>query len=172
MDVQHDYEPPKKKMKYEEDTILLLQFEIGYLTKKGNILLENKKILDNDDNDDNVILQDRHNRPFEMYILNFQTFEGGELYLISDKSQIDINKGYTIKYIFENFINGHYLIGTLQAYYKNNYNYTNGIIDNISTYNSDNNSEIILHYTKTKDYDGNVAWRTIHWDLFEEFVPT
>ena len=174
MELQHEYEPPNKKMKYGENNVILVQFQIGYLTTKGNILLENKEIIDNyysEDNDDNIIIKDNHNKSFEMYILNFQVCEGSSLYLIADKTQIDINKGYTTKYIFENFINGHYLIGTIKAYYKNNYNYINGIIDDISTYNDNKNTEILLHYTKTKDFDGNVAWRTIHWDLFDDFVP-
>ena len=99
-------EPPAKKMKFEKE-LELYQFQIGYLTKKGYILLENKKILgenfncnnlDEDSEYDNyIILLDRHNRPFEMYILQFQSCEGVDCYLVADKSQIDINKGYTIK---------------------------------------------------------------------------
>ena len=79
-----------------------------------------------------------------------------------------INKGYTINEIFNNFINGKYLIGTLKYYYKNNYN--NGIIDDISMYQDDVNDEIRLHYTKSRCESGNVAWRTITWDLFEKYV--
>ena len=40
-------EPQKKKIKYEED-FELYKFQIGYLTKKGYILLENKNLLGND----------------------------------------------------------------------------------------------------------------------------
>jgi len=64
---------------------------------------------------------------------------------------------------------GEYLIGTLHYYYKNNYK--NGIITDVSTFNDASNDEIRLHYSKTSDYSGNVAWRTIKWDLFSEFVP-
>ena len=174
------YEPLHKKMKYETE-IELYQFQIGYLTKKGYILLENKKLLGNDFNCDNLdkdseydnytILLDMHNRPFEMYILQFQSCEGLDYYLVDNKynSQIDINKGYTLKQLFDNFINGKYLIGTIQYYYKDHYK--TGIIDTISSYDDDTNDEIRLHYTQLRSYEGNVAWRTITWDLFEDFVP-
>ena len=171
-----EYEPPNKMMKYEDDTlnknvwksgIELVQFNIGYVTKKGNIFLEKTS----EDND--TLLIDSNNKLCEVYILNFQTFEGGESYLISNPSDnitnIDINKGYTIREIFNNFMNGYYSIGILHCYYKNNNK--NGIITDISTFNDDSNSELRLHYTKNKNYYGNVAWRTIKWDLFEDFVP-
>ena len=182
MDKYDEYEPPKKIMKYENDNendnenknsniwkseIELVQFKIGYVTKKGDILLEK-----NSEYND-ILLIDSNNKPSEVYILNFQTFEGGEAYLISNTSDnitnININKGYTICEIFNTFMKGDYLIGTLHYYYKNNYK--NGIITDVSLFNDDSNSEIRLHYTKNKNYYGNVAWRTIKWDLFEEFVP-
>jgi hypothetical protein len=165
----HDYESPHKIMKYEDEKVLV-QFKIAYLTKKGNILLENNKIEDSDypeDNDDNILVIDSNNKPFKIYILNFQCIEGGDLYLIADT--ININKSYTIHEIFDNFMKGEYFIGTLHYYYKNNYK--NGIITDVSTFNDASNDEIRLHYTKTIDYSGNVACRTIKWDLFSEFVP-
>lgn len=180
-------EPPKKKIKYDEE-IELYQFQIGYLTKRGYILLENKKLLgngyefddcfnknendnneNNNENDNYKILLDRNNRPFEMYILQFQSCEGADCYLVADKSQIDINKGYTLNQLFEHFINGNYLIGIVQYYYKDHYK--NGIIDTVSSYDDDINDEIRLHYTQLRSYEGNNAWRTIKWDLFEDFVP-
>jgi hypothetical protein len=177
-------EPPKKKIKYDEE-IELYQFQIGYLTKKGYILLENKNLLGNGceldyldkdtenniENDNYTILLDRHNRPFEMYILQFQSCEGADCYLVSNKYnlQIDINKGYTLKQLFDNFINGNYLIGTVQYYYKDHYK--NGIIDTVSSYDDDINDEIRLHYTQLRSYEGNNAWRTINWDLFADLVP-
>ena len=137
---------------------------------------QKKKNDDNEDNEDNdTLLIDSNNKPCEVYILNFQTIEGGEAYLISNTnstdniSKIDINKGYTIREIFNNFMKGDYSIGILHYYYKNNYK--NGIITDVSPFNDDSNSEIRLHYTKNKNYYGNVAWRTMNWDLFEEFVP-
>ena len=181
-----EYEPPKKIMKYDNDNgnsnssrkiwqseLELVQFKIGYVTKKSNIILDSKKIED----DEHTILVDSNNKPFEVYVLNFQTFEGGEAYLISNTSdkksdnisKIDINKGYTIREIFNNFMKADYLIGILHYYYKKNYE--NGIITDVSTFDDDSNDEIRLHYTKTRGYEGNVAWRTIKWDLFEEFVP-
>jgi hypothetical protein len=171
----NDYEPPKKMMKYDnvnvniwKTEIALVQFKLGYVTKKGNILLENKKIEDNmypDHND-----EPEKSEHFKVYILHFQTFEGGDAYLISNtNTDIDINKGYTINEIFNNFINGYYKIGMLHHYYQNYYQ--NGIINDITTFDDDRNDEIRLHYTQLWSYKGNVAWRTITWDLFEDFVP-
>ena len=36
---------------------------------------------------------------------------------------------------------------------------------------NEENNEIRLHYTKSRNEIGNVAWRTINWDLFYDFVP-
>ena len=173
------YEPTKKKMKYEEGEVEcalksnLLQFKIGYITTSGNILLDNKNIKDDDypyDDDNNTLLIGSHKKPFEISLLHFQTFEGGEVYLIEDNwTKIGLNKYYTINEIYNNFINGKYLIGSLKYYYKNNYK--NGIIDDVSEFHDESNSEIRLHYTTSRHEIGNVAWRTITWDLFSEFVP-
>ena len=190
-----EYEPPKKIMKYENENdninrygnrckteIELVQFKIGYVTKKGDILLE-KNNEDSkhsehsehseDSEDNNILLSDSNNKPFKVYIMNFQTFEGGEAYLIANTNDtitnIDINKGYTINEIFNNFMKGNYFIGILHYYYKDNYK--NGIITDITTFDDDSNDEIRLHYTKNKKYYGNVAWRSMNWDLFEDFVP-
>ena len=198
-----EYEPPKKMMKYEngnsnrtgrKSELELVQFKIGYLTKKGNILLDNQNIEDSEYTDDDyindeyivnnndcfdydtILRVDSNNKPIVVYILNFQTFEGGEAYLISNNNDttdnitnIDINKGYTINEIFNNFMKGNYFIGILHYYYKTYYR--NGIITNVSSFDDDSNDEIRLHYTQDKSYEGNCAWRTITWDLFEEFVP-
>jgi hypothetical protein len=145
----------------------LVQFKIGYVTKKGNILLENNDYTDDNDS----LLIDSNNNPFKVYILNFQTFEGGEAYLITNiiDKIIDIDKNYTITEIFNNFMKGYYFIGILHYYYKNNYK--NGIITDVSTFDNEIYNEIILHYTKTRNYEGNIAWHTINWDLIEEFGP-
>ena len=166
------YENPKKKMKYEEEIeCKLLQFTIGYITKSGSILLENKNIIDDEYPEcaaTNTLCINSNKQPYEISILNFQTFEGGELYLIYDNCpKIDRNKYYTINEIYSNFINGKYLIGTLHYYYKNNYK--NGIIDDVSSIYDQSNSEIKLHYTKSRNEPGNVAWKTIKWDLFADF---
>lgn len=170
------YESPCKKMKYEEEYVT---FQTGYITKKCNILLQNKEIEYEHDHehdyepehehDDNKILRNFHNIPFELNILHFQTGEGYDLYLLVDNLHNDVNKTYSINEIFNNFLNDDYLIGTLQHYGKNNYG--NGIIDNLSKFNDDANEELKLHYTQPRCYSGNVAWRTINWDLFEKFVP-
>jgi hypothetical protein len=172
------YESPCKKMKYEEEYVT---FQTGYITKKCNILLQNKEIEHEHEHenehehdsihepDDNKILRNFHNIPFELNILHFQTGEGYDLYLLVDNLHNDVNKTYSIIEIFNNFLKGDYLIGTLQHYGKNKY--CNGIIDNLSKFNDDVNEELKLHYTQPRCYSGNVAWRTINWDLFEQFVP-
>ena len=164
--LDHEYEPPKKIMKYEygwQSRLELIQFQFGYSTKKGNILLDKDKHMDEND----TLLSDSHNK---VYVLNFQTFEGGEAYLITNTidniTNININKGYSINDIFNNFMKGYYKIGILNHYHQN------CIITDISTFDNENNDEIRLHYTQDKSYKGNVAWRTITWDLFEKFVPT
>ena len=180
--MEDNYEPSKKKMKYEEKVEVevesepepeLLHFRIGYITKSGNILLENKIIIDDmypEDIDNNTLLMGCNKKPFEISVLNFQTFEGGEVYLIDDNwTKIVLSKSYTKSEIYNNFINGKYLIGTLKYYHKNNYK--NGIIDDVSAYYDEANSEIRLHYTEPRNKSGNVAWRTINWDLFYDFVP-
>jgi hypothetical protein len=44
------------------------------------------------------------------------------------------------------------------------------IITNIQSYIADNNDEIRMHYNYPRCYAGNVAWRSINWDLFKSFV--
>jgi len=44
------------------------------------------------------------------------------------------------------------------------------LITNIQSYIADDNDEIRLHYNYPRCYAGNVAWRSIHWDLFKSFV--
>ena len=161
------YEPPRKKMKYESK---LLQFSVGYLLKDGTICL-------NENKDDKVegleILE--FNKVFKP-VLHFQSVEGADIYMIGnlhnnlDYDIFDINKGYTLDEIYNYFMNGKFHIGSVQHY---NNDYMNGIynIRNINTLDDDNNSEIKLHYTTSRSNSINVAWRSITWDLFSEYVP-
>lgn len=44
------------------------------------------------------------------------------------------------------------------------------IIKEIIPYFHDDNDEIRLHYTEPRTTEGNVAWRSITWDVFDNFV--
>jgi len=149
-------ENPHKKMKYENK---LINFQLGYLNDENNIhiLAYNTKI-------ENTFNNNQY-KP----ILHFQSAEGADIYIIANMIQnnIDINKGYTLDEIFTNFINNKFHIGTIQ-HYNNKEQY---IIKNIKTLEDDDNSEIKLHYTASKKDPNNIAWRSITWDLFEEYVP-
>ena len=58
------------------------------------------------------------------------------------------------------------MLGSIEHYY----NYIKKTISNICTIH-DGDDDIILHYTKNRSFPNNHAWRTIHWDLFSEYVP-
>ena len=164
------YEPPSKKMKYESK---LIQFSVGYLLKDGSICLTEDKV-DKVDKVDELVKRE-FNTNFKP-VLQFQTVEGADIYMIGnlhndfDYDIFDINKGYTLDEIYNYFINGKFHIGSVQHY---NNDYRNGIynIRNINTLDNDNNSEIKLHYTTSRNNSINVAWRSITWDLFSDYVP-
>ena len=151
-----DYEPPHKKMKYES---ILIQFDVGFLSPSSS----------------NILILDKNTEMYmynEKPIMQFQTVEGADIYIIGNMIEniIDINKGYTLDEIYNYFINGKLHIGSVShndgKYVKNHM-----IIKNISTLEHDDNSEIKLHYTTSKKNINNVAWKTIQWDLFSDYVP-
>ncbi len=150
-------EPPRKKMKYTSE---LIQFDLGCVIPSSNILIL-KKTSEPYDYNENY-------KP----ILHFQSVEGADIYIIANmvENTIDINKGYTLDEIYNDFINGKFHIGTVQ-YYIGNYKINNLIIRNITIFDHDDNSEIKLHYTTSNKNPLNVGWRTLRWDLFSEYVP-
>ena len=93
---------------------------------------------------------------------------GGNVWLILTSED---DKKKSIQELFSNLLEGKFLVG-FSNYFVNPY-----IITNISLFNNEENNEIKLHYTEPRTYtdkDGdkvNNAWRTITWDLFDEFVP-
>ena len=107
-------------------------------------------------------------------VLKIQEYESGSsIYLVLNKG----NETESKEKIYENFLGGKYLIG--------NFNWFSDphLIFNIKSYNDinvndedDDYSEIKLHYTEPRNYTDangykiNHAWRTITWDLFDEFV--
>ena len=160
------YERPSKIFKYECE---LIQFDLGYLTKDGEILILENKYVDIEYND-------------KMYkpILHFQTINYAKIYIICNLNNnidndyitdiIDITKGYTLNEIFNYFIKGIFSIGLLQ-YFDEDTNKGISIIKDIHDLYHESNSEIKLHYTTNRQTEGNVAWRSITWDLFLEFIP-
>ena len=107
-------------------------------------------------------------------VLKIQEYESGSsIYLV-------LNKGNEIESkekIYENFLGGKYSIANFN-WFSDPY-----LLFNIKPYNNinendkdDDYSEIKLHYTKPRNYTDangdkiNQAWRTITWDLFDEFV--
>jgi hypothetical protein len=44
------------------------------------------------------------------------------------------------------------------------------LIREITPYMHDDNSELRMHYIMSRSCEGNVAWRSITWDLFEDMV--
>ena len=161
--LENDYdimnEPPRKKMKHEPK---LIQFDVGYLIPSSNILILKK-----------TSEPYKYNENYKP-ILHFQSVEGADVYIIANmvENTIDINKGYTLDEIYNYFINGKFHIGSVQ-HYVGNYKINNIIIRNINILDHDDNSEIKIHYTTSIKTQNplNVAWRTIHWDLFSEYVP-
>ena len=166
------YEPPSKKIKYECE---LIQFDVGYLTKDNEILiLENKY--------ENTEYISKFYKP----ILHFQTVDFADIYMIGNLNNnnnnnidnpnitdntniIDINKGYTLDEIFNYFIKGMFSIG-LVRHFDEDTKKGIPIIKEIYDFDHESNSEIKLHYTTNRQYEENVAWRSINWDLFSEFT--
>ncbi len=91
------------------------------------------------------------------YVFHFQTVDCAQIYAICINPPNEI---LSKDYLYQNLIYGLYDIGV---------SYINrpDIITNITSYNDDQCDEIRLHYTSTREDLNNIAWRSIHWDLFE-----
>ena len=65
--------------------------------------------------------------------------------------------------MYDLFIEGKFYIGVarLGSYH---------VIKEITPYSHDDNDEIRLHYTKPRTAEGNIAWRSITWDVFRDIV--
>jgi len=103
---------------------------------------------------------------------HFQTVDGACIYAVTNKDTwlIDIEVyrhikkyPYTRRTLFKILLLGHFDIGVTRI---GKYH----VISDITSYNDESNSEIRLHYTKPKATNGNVAWRSINWDLFRNMV--
>lgn len=160
------YEPHSKRVKYDYE---LIRFDIGYLTKDGEIL-----ILEN-----NYEITE-YSSKFYKPIMHFQSVDFVDIYIIGNLNNnnnaaciidiIDINKGYTLDEIYNYFIKGIFSIGLLR-YFDEDTNKGIRIIKDIYNLDHESNSEIKLHYTTNRQHQENVAWRSITWDLFSDFLP-
>ena len=149
----------------------------GFVTRKNNIILN---ITGNPpgeikDNEDCFMLAGSDGKTkISVNVLKIQECEsGGSIYLVLNGG----DEYKTKKEIYKHFLEGKYLIGNFN-WFSDPY-----LIFNIKSYNDinendedDDYSEIKLHYTKPRSYTDakgdkiNQAWRTITWDLFDEFV--
>lgn len=107
-------------------------------------------------------------------VLKIQEYESGSsIYLVLNKG----NETESKEKIYEKFLGGKYSIANFN-WFSDPY-----LLFNIKPYDDinendkdDDYSEIKLHYTKPRNYTDangdkiNHAWRTITWDLFDEFV--
>jgi hypothetical protein len=102
---------------------------------------------------------------------HFQTVDCACIYAVTNASWfIDISiyshlrkNPYTRRMLLILLKLGHFDIGVTRI---GNYH----VITDIKPYDSDENSEIRLHYNYPNSYAGNVAWRSINWDLFKHLV--
>lgn len=65
--------------------------------------------------------------------------------------------------LYKLLINGEFDLGISRI---NRYH----LITEISEYFDDDNIELHDHYTKSKFYNGNIYWRSLNWDLFDDIV--
>ena len=103
---------------------------------------------------------------------HFQTVDCACIYAVTNKDtwlfDIDVYKHlkkypYTRRILLNLLKVGNFDIGVTRL---GNYH----VITGITPYDSDENSEIRLHYNYPRSYAGNVAWRSIKWDLFKQNV--
>jgi len=149
----------------------------GFVTRKNNIILNftGNPPGEIKDNEDCFMLAGSDGKTkISVYVLKIQECSsGGSIYLVLSGG----DEYKTKPEIYKNFLKGKYLIGTF------NWFTDPCLIFNIKSYNDINvnneyadYSEIKLHYTQPHNYTDengdkiNHAWRTITWDLFDEFV--
>jgi hypothetical protein len=103
---------------------------------------------------------------------HFQTVDGACLYGVTNKNTwlIDLavyqylqKNPYDKRILLKLLVLGHFDIGVARI---GSYH----LIKDVTLYSDETNNEIILHYMALRSEPGNVAWRSITWDLFEAFV--
>jgi hypothetical protein len=137
----------------------------GYITKNNNIVLKDAPTLESNDC---ILLAGSHgNTKLSVSVLKIQECDsGGSIYLVLG----DGDETKTKEELYNSFLKGTYLIGNF------NYFHNPDLIFDIKSFDDNDNSEIKLHYTKPRHYKNengekvNCAWRTMTWDLFDEFL--
>ena len=103
---------------------------------------------------------------------HFQTVDCASIYGVTNKEtwKIDLDiytylqkNPYDRRTLFKLLLLGHFDIGAAHA---GSYH----LIKDITPYSDEVNSEINLHYMYPRCEPGNVAWRSIKWDLFAPMV--
>lgn len=94
-----------------------------------------------------------------IYVCHIQTVDCARIYAISERPLRDI----ALQDLFTMLQKGNFKFGVTTYH---NYN----TITAINDFHHEENSEILLHYTQPRSFPGNVAWRSIHWDLFADFI--
>ena len=103
---------------------------------------------------------------------HFQTVDGACIFGLTKKATWGIDmevyqylrkNPYNRRMILKLLTLGHFDIGIMRI---GSYH----VIKEITSYTNEENSEIIMHYTYPRSKPGNVAWRSIKWDLFREMV--
>ena len=169
----------EKKLGNDEFLTFPLERDIcqGYVTQKNTIKLNSTGSPPGEkkDKEDCFLLAGSDDKTkISVYVLKIQECSsGGSIYLVLSGG----DETKTKEEIYKNFLKGNYLIGNFN-WFSDPY-----LIFNIKSYNDinendedDDYSEIKLHYTKPRSYTDengdkiNQAWRTITWDLFDEFV--
>jgi hypothetical protein len=124
-----------------------------------------------DPNDHNTIQKQIELGTFRM-AFHFQTVDCACIYAVTNKDtwRIDLavyqylqKNPYDRRTLLKLLVLGHFDIGMarLGSYH---------LIKDVTLYSDDANSEINKHYMELRGEPGNVAWRSIHWDLFAQFV--
>lgn len=103
---------------------------------------------------------------------HFQTVDCACIYGVTNKDtwaiDIDVYKylqknPYDRRTLLKLLLLGHFDIGVsrIGSYH---------LIKDVTLYSDEVNEDINLHYMYLRDEPGNVVWRSIHWDLFSQFV--
>jgi hypothetical protein len=132
------------------DTDAILPFEPAYYTEQGVVLGPIRY----------------NNLAVKTYVLHFQTTGTVRVFAVLNNtynSTTEINH-YSKAEIFAKLKKGEFEIGTITLGDQPD------LIRHRTPYIHDDNSELRMHYTHPRNASGNVAWRSITWDLFADEV--
>ncbi len=134
----------------DADTDAILPFEPAYYTEQGVVLGPIRY----------------NNLAVKTYVLHFQTTGTVRVFAVLNQtynSPTEINH-YSKAEIFAKLKKGEFEIGTITLGDQPD------LIRHRTPYLHDDNSELRMHYTHPRKAAGNLAWRSITWDLFADEV--